>query len=96
MTDFVKQRWAGPLKVQVDWPDAPGIPFSRELLHREIQLIPHNKSVAFPYAPGIVFKHQHEELTSWLYHKLSLWWSQPTPYIPEAWRTAWLTLLPKP
>ena len=94
--DFAKKLWAGPPAVIMPTCGPPGVPFSVQELQIELAAIPHNKSVAGPFIPGMVIKALAPHIASTLFSMLQVWWNLPTPYIPPLWKRGWIVTLPKP
>ena len=93
--DHVRKIWAGPMLIHYSIPQDFCIPFSFDDLLFELQHIPHNKSVAKPFTPGILIKQHAQRLAPWLYDLVTKWWTPFEIYIPMIWKRAWITFLPK-
>ena len=96
MTQFVQDLWQGPSVVEFDRSQPCEIPFSLEELVEEIAKIPAVKAVAKPYLPGLYWKTFAEPVANMLYALLEEWWGTAPIFIPDQWKQAWLTFLPKP
>ena len=96
LKSYVATKWHGPATISCPWTAPPGVPFDVQELERAISLIPCNKSVAFPYAPGLAWREHASTIAGPLYQALESWWSVSPPIIPQTWRDGWLILIPKP
>lgn len=93
---FVERIWAGADVVHLGNRDPPGVPISVADIEFELQRLPHNKSVAPPFLPALVVKHHASTIAPWIHQLLTQWWTTSDPYIPDLWKRAWVTLIPKP
>ena len=93
---FVADTWSGPCLPDLSLPTPPGVPFSESELCTAVSKIPVTKSVASPFAPGIVWHVHASVIAHWLYPLLTTWWNKPQPFIPSCWRDGWLLMIPKP
>ena len=96
LKSYVATKWHGPDHIPCQWSAPPGVPFDVTELERAISLIPCNKSVAFPYAPGLAWREHASTIAGPLFLALESWWSIFPPVIPQTWRDGWLILIPKP
>ena len=96
LVEYVTRTWRGPDHLTLTSEHAPGIPFSRAALEQAIENLHPNKSVALPFLPAIVWKSNPVAVADFIYGLLQQWWTQSPPYIPPAWKNAWIFFLPKP
>ena len=96
LKQYVTSKWEGPLDLPRPLLTAPGIPFSVAELEHAISLIPGNKAVALPYAPGIAWKAHASTFAMYVYQALETWWHVYPPHVPQDWKDGWLILIPKP
>ena len=91
----IATSWAGP---ELSYPPlpAPHIPFTVTELEEAIAKIPATKAVPHSFPPGPFWKSQAPFLAGWLYEQLTCWWSSSPPFIPQAWKDAWVRWPPKP
>ena len=96
LNKYVADTWSGPQCLNLNFEQAPGVPFSVRQLETALALIPMTKAVAKPFSPGVVWRQHSAILAPLLYDKLCFWWSFNPPRIPSSWRHGWLFLIPKP
>lgn len=96
LNKFVHDIWAGPATIELPFREPPGVPFTVRQLETALAGIPATKAVAKPYAPGVVWKQLAVFLAPLLHAQMNTWWQQVPPRIPEAWRHAYLFMIPKP
>ena len=93
---FVQTTWQGPATLPCYSERAPEVPFSLAELETAIAASHPNKSVAPPFLPALIWKGSPAVVAEYIYGHLQRWWSQQPPIIPQIWKDAWLTFLPKP
>jgi len=96
MNRYIAQTWAGPTTLDLQFDQAPGVPFDVRQLAQALRMIPCTKATAKPFAPGVVW-HQHADFLAPLLHeKLCIWWACNPPHIPCSWKNGWIFMIPKP
>ena len=80
-----------PMDLQAD-----GIPFTCEELQGSISAIPARKAGPRHLACNVFYKHSAACVAPVLYGFLQRWWAGGIPYVPQPFKDAWLTMLPKP
>ena len=75
---------------------AAGIPFTCEELRESISAIPARKAGPRHLACNVFYKHSAASVAPILYGFLQQWWDGGIPYVPQPFKDAWLTMLPKP
>ena len=93
---YVRELWKGPTQIAYDRSVPTGVPFSLSDLIAELEKTPAVKAVARPYLPGLFWKCFAAEVGRLLYSQLEGWWNNAPIFIPQQWKRAWLTFLPKP
>ena len=75
---------------------ADGIPFTCEELQGSMSAIPARKAGPRHLACNVFYKHSAACVAPVLYGFLQRWWAGGIPYVPQPFKDAWLTMLPKP
>ena len=96
LTRYVQETWSGPRYLTLPSQTPPGVPFCLPDLVKALQGVPSTKSVARPFAPGIIWKSLAVHVAPIIFQALQVWWNVSPPYIPDCWRDGWLLMIPKP
>jgi hypothetical protein len=83
LNKYVADTWSGPQCLNLNFEQAPGVPFSVRQLETALALIPMTKAVAKPFSPGVVWRQHSAILAPLLYDKLCFWWSFNPPTNPK-------------
>ena len=77
-------------------PSAHDNPISQQDVLESLRAIPCKKAGPVHLAHNVVYRAGAEILAPVIHGFLQDWWSGGRPYIPQAWKDAWLILIPKP
>ena len=77
-------------------PCAHGNPLTQQDILESLKAIPCKKAGPAHIAHNVAYRVGAETLAPVLHGFLQDWWSGGRPYIPQAWKDAWLILIPKP
>ena len=75
---------------------AAGIPFTCEELQASISALPARRAGPRHLACNAFYKQSAASVAPILYEFLQRWWDGGVPYIPQPFKDAWLTMIPKP
>ena len=77
-------------------PPVQSNPLTLQDIVDNLQAIPCKKAGPSHIALNVMYQTGAEILAPVLFDFLQTWWSGGQPYIPQAWKDAWLILIPKP
>ena len=72
------------------------MPFTEHELAEDLRHLNPLKAMAPPFTPAIAWATHADQLARIVYPLLEKWWLTTGVYIPPAWKSGWLTFVPKP
>ena len=93
---FMRQLYASSETECFVPPPVLNNPLTQQDILENLKAIPSKKAGPSHIALSVVYRVGAEILAPVLYDFLQAWWNGGRPYIPQAWKDAWLILIPKP
>ena len=94
--DFMRQLYASSGTECYTPPPVQSNPLTLQDIFDNLQAIPCKKAGPSHIAQNVMYQVGAEILAPVLFSFLQAWWSGGRPYVPQAWKDAWLILIPKP